>query len=204
MPLPWIIAGGIVTVGGIIVNKFYKPDKQTDNSSIENSTILFGPQAAGKTNLANWLDKKKLSPEYSPTINKTEIGDFLDTRGGEIGVKDWETLIKDKKNIYYLFDMEKFFNKKEYAKSIYDDIVIKHISFFTEHLKEKDSMVDKNFIIIGTHLDMIDNDQVQNIINTLEQEISLDDTKITYGSLLNKEKAKELEKQITNNKYKKV
>lgn len=202
MPIPMIWAAGaaVLAVAGAAY-AYFKDDKDESNDSKNKrfkygSTILIGPQGAGKTHLANWLNDNKLLNDYNPTTNKIKVGEFLDIRGGEIQARDWENLIINQKNIFYLFDMEKFLAKKEYAKSKYDEIVFKHITFFTEYLEKKGSMLNKKLIIIGTHLDKINNSKIQNIIDTLQEEINSRDTEIIYGSLLNEKEAKKLEEEI--------
>lgn len=198
MPIPLLGWAGIATATAIFSYFFMNDEKPTteEKQDYYEPTIILGPQASGKTHLANWLARQELLNEYKATNNSIKIGEFLDTRGGEIQVKTWEDLIKDQKNIFYLFDMESFLVKKEYAKSKYNEIVIRHISFFTEYLEKKGSMSAKKLIIIGTHLDKIDNSKAQDIIGTLQKEIDLVDTKIIYGSLLDKEKAQKLEEEI--------
>jgi flavodoxin len=177
--------------GAYGVYKYYN-----DNKYEYDSTIIIGPQSSGKTHLANWLNENKLLDEYTPTTNKVKVGEFLDIRGGEIQAKDWENLIKNQKNIFYLFDMKKYLTKEEYAKSKYNEIVINHISFFTEYLERKGSMLKKKLIIIGTHLDKIKDSEMQDIIDTLQGDIDLNDSKIICGSLLDEERAKKLENEI--------
>ncbi|WP_151950531.1 hypothetical protein [Aliarcobacter butzleri] len=202
MPIPilgWAV-GAIVVVAAGGYNWW---NNNKDNSSNDKnkkfeygSTIIIGPQQSGKTHLANWLVNEKLLDSYIPTTNKVEIGEFTDIRGGEIQVNDWENLIREKKNIFYLFDMEKFINKNEYAKTTYNDIVIKHISIFTENFKPKGILEDKKFIVIGTHFDKIDNSKVQNIIDIIHNELGT--LEIIYGSLTSNDEAYKLEKEIQN------
>ena len=174
MPFPiigWAV-GALVAAAAAAGYKMWSDNEDSSNSN-ENtkyeydSTIIIGPQKSGKTHLANWLNFGKLLDEYIQTTNEKQIGSFLDIRGGEIQVNDWENKIKDKKNIFYLFDMKKFIDKKEYAKSTYDDIVIKHISIFIENFEPKGIMENKNFIVIGTHFDKIDDSKAQNIIDII-------------------------------------
>ncbi|MFW2555726.1 hypothetical protein [Aliarcobacter butzleri] len=202
MPLPvigWVIAGVVSAVAAAYGAYKYNSDEEF-NSEEESkkyefeSTILIGAQKVGKTHLANWLNFGKLLNEYIPTTNEKQIGSFLDIRGGEIQVNDWENKIKDKKNIFYLLDMEKFINEEEYASSSYDNIVINHISIFTENFTPKGLMDNKNLIIIGTHLDKIDEDRAQKIIDRLHNE--LDNLKIIYGSLKTEEDAFKLQKDL--------
>ena len=90
--------------------------------------------------------------------------------------------------------MKKFIDKKEYAKSTYDDIVIKHISIFIENFEPKGIMENKNFIVIGTHFDKIDDSKAQNIIDIIHEELG--SLKIIYGSLVDILSAGKLEKEI--------
>ena len=108
----------------------------------------------------------------------------------------WEDEIKKKKNVFYLFDLEKFLNQINYADKKYNEIVINQISFLTEYLREK--VIDKKIIIIGTHLDKIENKKTQEIITELKNEINLGKAKILFGSLISEEKATLLEKDIIN------
>ena len=78
----------------------------------------------------------------------------------------------------------------------YNEIVINQISFLTEYLREK--VIDKKIIIIGTHLDKIENKKTQEIITELKNEINLGKAKILFGSLISEEKATLLEKDIIN------
>ena len=201
MPFPiigWAVGAAAVAVAGVVY-KMWNNDEDSSNSN-ENtkyeydSTIIIGPQQSGKTHLANWLNFGKLLDEYIQTTNEKQIGSFLDIRGGEIQVNDWENKIKDKKNIFYLFDMKKFIDKKEYAKSTYDDIVIKHISIFIENFEPKGIMENKKFIVIGTHFDKIDDSKAQNIIDFIHEELG--SLKIIYGSLVDIPSASKLKKEI--------
>ena len=92
--------------------------------------------------------------------------------------------------------MEKFINKNEYAKTTYNDIVINHISIFTENFKPKGILEDKKFIVIGTHFDKIDKSKVENIIDIIHNELGT--LEIIYGSLTSNDEACKLEKEIQN------
>jgi ABC-type branched-subunit amino acid transport system ATPase component len=193
--LPFIIGASVVTYGAYV---YFNKDK----SKIKEPTILIGPQGAGKTHLVNWLSKHNILDEYNPTMCDISNGNFLDIPGYEKKTESWENLIKDFKNIFYLFDMEKFLTNTPYTNaSGYKQMVINHITFFTEHLDPKKEtgsiMQGKQLFIIGTHLDKISNERTIEIIETFQNEkIQLGDTKIVYGSLLNEEQAKKLEEDI--------
>ena len=201
MPIPiigWAVGAAAVAVAGAVY-KMWNNDEDSSNSN-ENkkyeydSTIIIGPPQSGKTHLANWLADHILLDKYIPSNNPIKIGEFTDTRGSEITVYDWEKLVKDKKNIFYLFDMKKFIDKEEYYKSTYDDIVIKHISIFIENFEPKGIMENKKFIVIGTHFDKIDDSKAQNIIDIIHEELG--SLKIIYGSLVDILSAGKLEKEI--------
>ena len=201
MPFPiigWAVGAAAVAVAGVVY-KMWNNDEDSSNSN-ENkkyeydSTIIIGPPQSGKTHLANWLADHILLDKYIPSNNPIKIGEFTDTRGSEITVYDWEKLVKDKKNIFYLFDMKKFIDKEEYYKSTYDDIVIKHISIFIENFEPKGIMENKKFIVIGTHFDKIDDSKAQNIIDIIHEELG--SLKIIYGSLVDILSAGKLEKEI--------
>ncbi|MBY0540995.1 MAG: hypothetical protein K2P52_06225 [Campylobacterales bacterium] len=205
MPIPIIGAAivGVAIVGGIY--KYFSEDEEDNASDNKNkkfeygSTIIIGPQRSGKTHLANWLVDNKLLDEYIPTDYTMKIKDFLDYSGHYEDANYWENDIKDKTNIFYLFDLKKFINQVNYenGNKKYNDVVINQISFFTEHLKEK--VKDKKIIIIGTHFDKIDNAKAQEIISKLKNNnIDLGKARIIYGSLDNKENAYKLEQKIIN------
>lgn len=199
MPIPivgWAVIALGTAVAGYLAKNFFEDDEPENKKFEYGSTILIGTQSSGKTKLANWINNNQLSDEYKPTMNNITIGNFLDLPGYEHKKHEWENLIKEKENIFYLFDMERFFNKQKYVESTYDDIVIKHISFFTEYLIKKGSMENKKLIVIGTHLDKINEENAQFIINTLHKEEILNSAKIVYGSLLNRENIQKLEKNI--------
>lgn len=201
MPFPiigWALGALVVAAAGAGY-KWWSDNEDSSNSN-ENKkyeydpTIIIGPPQSGKTHLANWLADHILLDEYRPSNNPIKIGEFTDTRGSELTVYDWEKLVKDKKNIFYLFDMKKFIDKEEYYKSTYDDIVIKHISIFIENFEPKGIMKNKKFIVIGTYFDKIDDIKAQNIIDIIHEELG--SLKIIYGSLVNISSASKLEKEI--------
>lgn len=201
--LGWAVGALVVAVAGAGY-KWWNNDEDNSSSS-ENkkfeygSTIIIGPQRSGKTHLANWLVDNKLLDEYIPTDYTMKIKDFLDYSGHYEDANYWENDIKDKINIFYLFDLKKFINQVNYenGNKKYNDVVINQISFFTEHLKEK--VKDKRIIIIGTHFDKIDNAKAQEIVSELKNNnIDLGKARIIYGSLDNKENAYKLEQKIIN------
>ena len=108
----WVVGAAAVAVAGVVY-KMWNNDEDSSNSN-ENtkyeydSTIIIGPPQSGKTHLANWLADHILLDEYRPSNNPIKIGEFTDTRGSELTVYDWEKLVKDKKNIFYLFDIHQF------------------------------------------------------------------------------------------------
>ena len=203
MPFPiigWAVGAAAVAVAGAVY-KMWNNDEDSSNSN-ENKkceydpTILIGTQSSGKTILANWLAYNELKEDSLPTNFGIDIKEFLDYSGLHQDAQFWEDEIKKKKNVFYLFDVEKFLNKINYADNKYNKIVINQISFLTEYLKEK--VTDKKIIIIGTHLDKIENKKTQEIITELKNEINLGKAKILFGSLISEEKATLLEKDIIN------
>lgn len=162
-------------------------------------TIVLGTYASGKTNLIHWLINNELPKEYLPTNFEKQIKEFIDSTGAEYNVKNWEESIKDKKNIFYLFNMEKFFKEDIYSEDNnhikYNEIVIYQISLLTEHFREKTK--NKKILIIGTHFDKLSSMQeAQTIITTIDKEVNLNNAKIIYGSLINGYKANNIENEI--------
>lgn len=197
MPIPLIpvVAIGAVAATGALTAYIFNKNKPKKNPPVNpyKNTILLGPVASGKTCLANWLGKKELSDKkYEPTNNDIEINGIFDLSGAEFKVNDWERLIKNKENIFYLFDMEKFSNRVPYAEKTYDTIVEFQISLLTEEFAE--AIRYKKVIIIGTHYDKIDEKTGNNIINELSS--ILNGVKIIFGSLFDKQSAKELQSNI--------
>lgn len=199
MPIPivgWAVIALGTAVAGYVAKNFFEDDEPENKKFEYGSTILIGTQSSGKTNLANWLAYNKLKKDSPPTNFGIEIKEFFDYSGVYRDAQNWEDEIKSKKNVFYLFDLEKFLNQINYSDKKYNEIVINQISFLTEHLREK--VIDKKIIIIGTHLDKIENKKTQEIISELKNEINLGKAKILFGSLKNEEKANLLEKDIKN------
>ena len=196
MPIPLIgwaaIAAGTAIVG-YVTTKFFS-DEEENTEFKYGSTILIGTQSSGKTNLVNWLASNELNKDSVPTNFEIHIKEFLDYSGLHQDAQFWEEQIQNKKNIFYLFDVEKFLNKINYADNKYNKIVINQISFLTEYLKEK--VTDKKIIIIGTHLDKIEDKRTQEIVSELKSEINLGKAKILFGSLIDEYSATKLEKEI--------
>lgn len=198
MPVPLIgwaaIALGTAVVGYVAKEIFGDEENNSINDKNKKfeygSTIVIGQQKSGKTYLSNWLVHHKLLEEYNPTMhNSLIISDFMDLPGYDYKKHEWENLIKDKKNIFYLFDMEKFINREEYDKTVKI-----HITFFTDYLYKQGSMKNKKLIIVGTHLDKIENDKVYKIIDELHK---IGDLIFVYGSLQSEIEALKLEEKIT-------
>ncbi len=192
--IPVAVAG--VIAGGYAIYKYFSKDDKDNTSNDKNkkfeygSTIVIGQQKSGKTYLSNWLVHHKLLDEYNPTMyNSPIISDFMDLPGYDYKKHEWENLIIDKENIFYLFDMEKFINIEEYGRTVKI-----HITFFTDYLYKQGSMKNKKLIIVGTHLDKIDNDKAYNIIDELHK---IGNLIIVYGSLQNENEALKLEEKIT-------
>ena len=168
MPIPLIgwaaIAAGTAIVGYVTTKYFSDEEENTEFKY--GSTILIGTQSSGKTNLVNWLASNKLEKDSVPTNFEINIKEFIDYSGLHQDAQFWENEIKNKKNVFYLFDVEKFLNKISYADNKYNQIVINQISFLTEYLKEK--ITDKKIIIIGTHLDKIEDKITQEIVSELK------------------------------------
>ncbi len=203
MPFPIIglAVGALVAAAAAAGYKMWSDNEDSSNSN-ENKkceydpTILIGTQSSGKTNLANWLAYNELKKDSPPTNFGIDIKEFFDYSGLHRDAQLWEDEIKSKKNVFYLFDLEKFLNQINYADKKYNEIVINQISFLTEYLREK--VIDKKIIIIGTHLDKIENKKTQEIITELKNEINLGKARILFGSLISEEKATLLEKDIIN------
>gem|GEM_PF-2560601 len=197
MPIPivgWAVIAIGTAVAGYVAKNFFEDDEPENTKFEYGSTILIGTQSSGKTNLANWLAYNELKEDSLPTNFGIDIKEFLDYSGLHQDAQLWEDEIKNKKNVFYLFDLEKFLNQINYADKKYNEIVINQISFLTEHLREK--IIDKKIIIIGTHSDKIEKEKTQEIIAELKKQINLGKAKILCGSLINKEKATLLEKDI--------
>ena len=205
MPIPiigWAVGAAAVAVAGAVY-KMWNNDEDSSNSN-ENtkyeydSTIIIGPQQSGKTHLANWLAHHKLLVEYIPTDYKMNINNFMDYSGHYEDAHYWENDIRDNKNIFYLFDLKKYIEKYSISNEEYNNVVVNQVSFLTEYLTKKDSFKSKKIIIIGTHLDKIDNNKAQQIVSELKSKISLGNAKILYGSLDNEANASKVEEKIIN------
>jgi len=198
----WAV-GALVAAAAAAGYKMWSDNEDSSNSN-ENKkceydpTIIIGLQRSGKTHLANWLAQHKLLVEYIPTDYKMNINNFMDYSGHYGDAHYWENDIRDNKNIFYLFDLKKYIEKYSILNEEYNNVVVNQVSFLTEYLTKKDSFKSKKILIIGTHLDKIDNNKAQQIVSELKSKISLGNAKILYGSLDNEANASKLEEKIIN------
>ncbi|WP_419677392.1 hypothetical protein ACN2EN_05760 [Aliarcobacter lanthieri] len=188
-----------------IYNSVEEQAKSTYSSTMENilgiygNSIFLGTHVSGKTTLITWLSSKQLIKEYQPTEIEINSKKLYDISGSEDKVKDWENYIKNKDNIFYLFDLYKFLNKSIYDDSNlnikYDDLVLNHISFITEHLSKK--IKYKKLIVVGTHIDMLTSKQeAQDIVKYIRNQIDCGKAIFINGSLVNEENATKLKESL--------
>ena len=198
----WAV-GALVAAAAAAGYKMWSDNEDSSNSN-ENKkceydpTIIIGLQGSGKTHLANWLAHHKLLVEYIPTDYKMNINNFMDYSGHYEDAHYWENDIRDNKNIFYLFDLKKYIEKYSISNEEYNNVVVNQVSFLTEYLTKKDSFKSNKILIIGTHLDKIDNNKAQQIVSELKSKISLGNAKILYGSLDNEANASKVEEKIIN------
>lgn len=175
--LPFILWGlGAALIGGTII---VIATDSTDTTTTEGKTMcVLGMQESGKTQFYMNLQGKSYN-NYVAT-NKDDIPEFtfhyngkqilvkkgIDINGSSMSVKSYyEKLIYENEIIFFLFNVKKYLNNKDYAFE-----VRARLEMIWRKYNDK-SESKKHVVTLATHFDTLPDSEKKNVIKKLQESV---------------------------------
>jgi len=156
IPIPVIIAGSILIVGGItwlILSKKLK--KKLSNKSV----LMMGPPGSGKTTIINWLLKGEFTPNYVASGTAKFAGkeyyddkynvSYYDMGGAPEFLTNgkFENEYTKHDIIFFVFDIDDYSSKPEYRMDVNARLEAMKV------VSDNHPMMKKVILLIGSHSD---------------------------------------------------
>ena len=178
----WLIGSCVLTaIGAIIATKCHTAFKGK-------SIAILGPQGCGKTSFLRFLQAKPYDEKKDNGTGvedydsfKTKIGggkEYIIKSGKDIGGgRDfipfyYERMINDTDIVVFMFDINEYFNNTEYQEDVIDrmDFVWRKL----QH-KYKDDDIKSKYAVIGTHYDLLPEEESKKALEKLCGSVSRED-----------------------------